>query len=75
MDVKSAVLNGFIKEVYVEQPPNFENVINPHFVYKLNKALFALKQAHKAWYERLSIFLTKNGFPARQPHITLFRKD
>ena len=58
MDVKSAFLNGYImEEVYVEQPPGFENVEFPHHVYKLKKALYGLKQAPRAWYDRLSNFL------------------
>ena len=58
MDVKSAFLNGFIKEeVYVEQPPGFEDHKHPDHVFKLTKALYDLKQAPRAWYERLSSFL------------------
>ena len=45
MDVKSAFLNGFIKEnVYVEQPPGFEDYNFPNNIYKLKKALYGLKQ-------------------------------
>ncbi|KAJ9536560.1 hypothetical protein OSB04_un000259 [Centaurea solstitialis] len=63
MDVKSAFLNGKLKEeVYVKQPPGFENERYPNHVYFLDKALYGLKQAPKAWYERLSSFLTSNGF-------------
>jgi hypothetical protein len=41
MDVKSALLNGPIKEeVYVEQPPGFEDSEYPNHVYKLSKALY-----------------------------------
>ena len=44
MDVKSAFLNGFIQEeVYVEQPPGFEDFEKPNHVYKLQKALYGLK--------------------------------
>ena len=44
MDVKSAFLNDFIKEdVFVEQPPGFQDVDKPHHVYKLQKALYGLK--------------------------------
>jgi hypothetical protein len=50
MDVKSAFLNVPIKEeVYVEQPPSFEDDRYPNHVYKLCKALYGLKQAPRAW--------------------------
>jgi hypothetical protein len=63
MDVKSAFLNGPIKEkVYVEQPPGFEDDRYPDHVYKLSKALYGLKQAPRAWYECLRYFLISNAF-------------
>ncbi|CAL9078824.1 unnamed protein product, partial [Musa textilis] len=63
MNVKSAFLNGFIsEEVYVEQPPGFENSLFPNHMFKLTKALYGLKQAPRAWYERLSSFLISNDF-------------
>jgi hypothetical protein len=58
MDVKSAFLNGPIKEeVYVEQPPGFEDDRYPDHVYRLSKTLYGLKQAVRAWYEYLRNFL------------------
>jgi hypothetical protein len=58
MDMKSAFLNGPIKEeVYVEQPPGFEDDRYPDHAYKLSKALYGLKQAPRAWYECLRDFL------------------
>ncbi|GJT29804.1 retrovirus-related pol polyprotein from transposon TNT 1-94 [Tanacetum coccineum] len=49
MDVKSALLNGFInEEVYVAQPPGFIDFEKPDHVYKLKKALYGLKRAPKA---------------------------
>jgi hypothetical protein len=58
MDMKSALLNGPIKEeVYVEQPPGFEDNRYPDHVYKLSKVLYGLKQAPRAWYDALDIFL------------------
>ena len=58
MDIKSAFLNGYIKEeVYVEQPLRFEDHKYPDHVFKLTKALYGLKRALRAWYERLNSFL------------------
>jgi hypothetical protein len=75
MDVKSAFLNGPIKEeVYVEQPPSFEDSEYPNHVYKLSKALYVLKQAPRAWYECLRDFLIANGFKVTKADPTLFTK-
>jgi hypothetical protein len=75
MDVKSAFLNGPIKEeVYVEQPPSFEDSEYPSHVYKLSKALYGLKQAPRAWYECLRDFLITNGFKVGKADSTLFTK-
>ena len=75
MDLKSAFLNGFIQEeVYVEQPPGFEDFEKSNHVYKLQKALYGLKQAPRAWYERLSKFLMEKGFSRGSVDTTLFLK-
>jgi hypothetical protein len=75
MDVKSAFLNGPIKEeVYVEQPPGFEDSEYPNHVYKLSKALYGLKQSPRAWYECLRDFLITNGFKVGKADPTLFTK-
>ena len=76
MDVKSAFLNGYLKEeVYVKQPPGFENGDFPNNVFKLDKALYGLKQAPRAWYERLSSFLLENDFRRGKVDNTLFLKS
>ncbi|GKC21820.1 putative ribonuclease H-like domain-containing protein [Tanacetum coccineum] len=50
MDVKSAFLYGKIKEeVYVCQPLGFEDLDFPDRVYKVEKALYGLHQAPRAW--------------------------
>ncbi|KAI4371673.1 hypothetical protein MLD38_009999 [Melastoma candidum] len=75
MDVKSAFLNGEIKEeVYVDQPPGFEDPKKHDHVYKLDKALYGLKQAPRAWYERLSQFLIVKGYRKGKVDTTLFLK-
>jgi hypothetical protein len=75
MDVKSAFLNGTIKEeVYVEQPPGFEDQEYPNHVYKLHKTLYGLKEAPRAWYECLRDFLTQNNFKIDKADSTLFTR-
>ena len=76
MDVKSAFLNGFLKEeVYVAQPKGFIVPYFPDHVLYLNKALCGLKQAHRAWYDRLIEYLVSNGFTRGQAYRTLFIKN
>ncbi|GJZ83152.1 retrovirus-related pol polyprotein from transposon TNT 1-94 [Tanacetum coccineum] len=63
MDVKTAFLNGMLKEeVYVSQPEGFVDQDNPLHVYKLKKALYGLKQAPRARYDMLSSFLISQHF-------------
>ncbi|GJS86029.1 putative ribonuclease H-like domain-containing protein [Tanacetum coccineum] len=75
IDVKSVFLYGTIKEeVYFIQPPGF---VDPEFlekVYKVEKALYGLHQAPRAWYETLSTYLLDNGFYRGQIDKTLFIK-
>jgi hypothetical protein len=75
MDVKSAFLNGDLKEeVYMEQPEGFQQSDNPDFVYKLKKALYGLKQAPRAWYHRLDTYLQDKGFKRGTIDINLYIK-
>ncbi|GJX78123.1 retrovirus-related pol polyprotein from transposon TNT 1-94 [Tanacetum coccineum] len=63
MDVNTAFLNGPLKEeVYVSQPDGFVDPDFPDHVYKLKKALYSLKQAQQAWYDKLSSFLIEHHF-------------
>nr|GEW62108.1 retrovirus-related Pol polyprotein from transposon TNT 1-94 [Tanacetum cinerariifolium] len=75
MDVKSAFLYGTIKEeVYVYQPPGFEDPYYPDKVYKVVKALYGLHQDPRAWYETLANYLLENGFQRGKIDQTLFIK-
>ncbi|KAD2805416.1 hypothetical protein E3N88_38793 [Mikania micrantha] len=76
MDVKSAFLHGVISEtVYVNQPPGFEDPLHRDKVYKLDKALYGLHQAPRAWYETLSTHLLNNGFRRGVIDCTLFIRE
>ncbi|GJW39389.1 retrovirus-related pol polyprotein from transposon TNT 1-94 [Tanacetum coccineum] len=73
MDVKTAFLNGELKEVvYVSQPKGFVDPDRPHHVYCLKKVLYGLKQAPRAWYDTLSKFLLAQGFSKGVVDPTLF---
>nr|GFA93401.1 putative ribonuclease H-like domain-containing protein [Tanacetum cinerariifolium] len=75
MDVKSAFLYDTIEEeVYVCQPPGFEDPENPDRVYKVVKVLYGLHQAPRAWYETLATYLLENRFQRGTIDQTLFIK-
>ncbi|GJX87145.1 retrovirus-related pol polyprotein from transposon TNT 1-94 [Tanacetum coccineum] len=72
IDVKTAFLNGNLREeVYISQPDGFW-ISNLNYVYKLKKALYRLKQAPRAWYDMLSSFLISNDFLKGSVDPTLF---
>jgi len=76
MDVKSAFLNGYLKEeVYIMEPPDFESKEFPNHALKLDKALYGLKQAPRAWYEHLPNFLLEHNFKRGKVDNTLFLKS
>ncbi|GAA0148033.1 hypothetical protein LIER_07583 [Lithospermum erythrorhizon] len=70
-----AFLNGIIEEeIYVEQPKGFVDADHPENVYKLKKALYGLKHAPRAWYERHTKFLIEDGYSQGGVNNTLFFK-
>ncbi|KAG8491981.1 hypothetical protein CXB51_015331 [Gossypium anomalum] len=75
LDVKSAFLNGFLKEeIFIEQPERFKVHGEEDKVYKLKKALYGLKQAPRAWYDRVDEYLSRLGFEKSVNKPTLFIK-
>jgi hypothetical protein len=67
MGVKSAFLNGDLKEVYVHQPPGFAIPGKEGKVLRLRKALYGLRQAPQAWNAKLDSTLKGMGF-GQSPH-------
>lgn len=75
MDVKTAFLNGQLREVvYVSQPDGIVDPDHPNHVYKLKKSLYGLKKTPRAWYDKLSTFMLANDFTLNLVDPTLFTK-
>nr|KYP47724.1 Retrovirus-related Pol polyprotein from transposon TNT 1-94 [Cajanus cajan] len=63
LDVKNAFLHGVLsKNIYMEQPPGMVDPQFPNYVCKIQKALYGLRQAPRAWFDRFSLFLVHYGF-------------
>jgi hypothetical protein len=67
------IFKGLVIElVFVKQPPIFENPKFPNHVYKLDKALYGVKQAPRAWYEHIKELSVDRGFEIGVIDPTLF---
>ena len=74
MDVKSAFLNGDLKEeVYVRQPPGYAVAGEEGKVYRLRKALYGLRQAPHAWNAKLDATLKKMSFKQSAHEAAVYR--
>ncbi|KAE8703466.1 NO-associated protein 1 [Hibiscus syriacus] len=75
LDVKNAFLNGKLEEeVYMKLPPGLKSVEGSNKVCKLNKSLYGLKQSPRAWFERFTKVILKNGYKQSLTDHTLFIK-
>ncbi|KAG7594051.1 Integrase catalytic core [Arabidopsis thaliana x Arabidopsis arenosa] len=76
LDVKTAFLHGELKEnVYVYQPEGFEREESRNRVYKLNKALYGLRQAPRAWNNKLNHILLELQFVKCSKEPTVYRRE
>lgn len=75
LDVKTAFLNGELKEeVYVSQPEGFIIKGKEECVYKLQKALYGLRQAPRACYSRIDDYFHQIGFKRSLNEPTVYTK-
>ena len=73
LDIQNAFLNGILdEEVFMRQPPGFEDPQRPHHLCHLDKALYVLKQAPRAWHARLGAVLRQQGFVLSHADTSLF---
>jgi hypothetical protein len=73
IDIQNAFLHGFLNEdVYMRQPPGFVDSQYPNYLYKLDKSLYDLKQAPRAWFSQLSSKLIDLGFSPSKADVSLF---
>ncbi|GJW53361.1 ribonuclease H-like domain-containing protein [Tanacetum coccineum] len=73
LDVKNDFLNDDLSEtVYMHQPPGFVDNRYPHHVCLLQRSLYGLKQALRAWFQRFASYATRAGFYHSRCDSTLF---
>jgi hypothetical protein len=58
--------------VYCSQPTGFVNASHPDLVRRLNRSLYCLKQAPRAWYSRFTSYLATIGFAEAKSDTSLF---
>ena len=76
MDFDNAFLNGDLEEeVYMQQPPGYEDKEHPNRVWGLHKPVYGLKQAPRQCFKKLGETLTSMGFEQSIKEPALYRKD
>ena len=75
LDVKSAVLNGDLKEeVYLVHPKGFVQKGQEHLLRKLKKVVYGLKNAPRSWYIKIDTFFNQEGFAKSKSDPNLYVK-
>ena len=73
LDVSNAFLQGSLREqVYMAQPPGLKDSQHPHYVCILHKAIYALRQAPRAWHDALKSFTVSYRFSCSKSDPSLF---
>jgi hypothetical protein len=73
LEVNNVFLHGVLEEeVYMRQPPGYEDKKASHHLCKLDRALYGLKQAPRAWYSQLNTKHKSLGFSASRADSSLF---
>lgn len=76
LNLKSVFFNNYIQEVvFIDQPRGFVKYSFPNHLFKLKKALYGMKQAHRSWYDRLSKFMLENSFQRGKDDKSIFIKE
>ncbi|KAH9763108.1 protein kinase domain-containing protein [Citrus sinensis] len=74
LDVKNAFLNGDLKEeVYMDPPPGFSEKLRLN-VCKLQKSFYGLKQSPRAWFEKFTTVVNRQGYRQSQADHTIFTR-
>jgi hypothetical protein len=75
MDVKNVFLHGdLLEEVYMEQTPSYVDETHPNLVCRLKKAFYSLKQAPRAWLDKIGQYLVTSGFQTSNANFSLYVK-
>lgn len=75
LDVKTAFLNGQLKEsIFMHLPEGFP-INNSNKVLKLRKAVYGLKQSSLAWYKKVEEILCESGFTKCKLELCVFVKN
>ncbi len=75
MDVKNVFLHGDLQEeMYMEQPPGYVDQTHPNLVCRLKKTLYNVKQAPRAWSDKIGQYLVTSGFQTSNADFSLYVK-